>query len=88
MQRLLIALGALGVAIVLAATSAAFAQDKKKQNAEQKSAQSSSQKSAPNGGQLCSGMLWVGSSCYMPDGRICQVMEGTSGRANLQCSNR
>jgi hypothetical protein len=85
MQRILIALA---IVVGLAATSVATAQEKKKSNSEQKNTQSNSQKSAPFGGQSCSGLLWVGSSCYMPDGRICQVMEGTSGRANLACSNR
>ena len=86
MQRLSIALA---IVAAFATTTAATAQEKKKKpNSEQNSAQSSSPKSAPSGGQSCNGMLWVGSICTMPDGRVCEVADGTSGNAILRCTNR
>ena len=73
---------AVAVAAALAFTAPAGAQEQKKKKQESNQGASSTN----DGMQSCRGLLWVGSSCRHPDGRVCQVTEGTSGNANLQCS--
>ncbi len=71
-------------AATVALAGPAGAQEKKKQRTS--SEETTKNAKGFGGGQPCSGLMWIGASCYMPDGRICEVREGTSGGANLSCS--
>ena len=61
-------------AVVLLSGPVANSQSRKKDQAAQPSA----------GHQPCKGLLWIGTQCQLPDGRVCEVAEGSSGSAILR----
>jgi hypothetical protein len=64
------------------ASQSAFSQQKKEKEARKQEAAPASQ---AGGWRPCSGMFWTNDQpqCQLPDGRVCTVVQGSSGNATL-----